>query len=102
MNAPKNFHSEEILQKFEDQKSKHLIYSLVLDFLGMSSLFLPLLGEGLDLIYAPIYGVAIYSLYQMRPYQSTLNCWRGLWYGRRILAFYRFYTHSNYHVGLYL
>ena len=57
---------EQILAEFERQKSKHLTQSIILDLLGMFTFLIPFLGEFLDIIYAPIYGIAIFSMYKLR------------------------------------
>lgn len=57
---------EEVLVDFEQQKSKHLTMSIVIDLLGMFTYAIPLLGELGDIIYAPIYGITIFSMYRLR------------------------------------
>lgn len=57
---------EDILYQFEQQKNKHLTYSIILDLAGMLTYMIPFFGEAADLIYAPFYGIAIYSMYKVR------------------------------------
>ena len=56
----------EILQAYEAEKKKHLSQSIMLDLAGMATYLLPALGEGFDILFAPFYGIAIFSMYQIR------------------------------------
>mmetsp|Transcript_37853 Transcript_37853/g.55752 ORF Transcript_37853/g.55752 Transcript_37853/m.55752 type:complete len:427 (+) Transcript_37853:96-1376(+) len=40
-----------------------LITSLVMDFIGSTSYLLPIVGEGFDLVWAPLYGICIAAMY---------------------------------------
>lgn len=57
---------EEVISQFEKQKNKHLTQSIILDAIGMATFLIPFLGEALDIIYAPIYGIAIFAMYKVR------------------------------------
>ena len=54
------------IQKFKQLKNKTLIYSLLIDALGMLSYFLPVLGDIVDIVWAPVSGLLIYQLYKKR------------------------------------
>ena len=47
-------------------RTKHLIYSLFLDILGAATYIFPIVGESVDLIYAPIYAIALYLMYRTK------------------------------------
>lgn len=64
---------DEILKKFEERKGRHLTYSILLDLGGMATYLLPFLGEGFDIIYAPFYGIAIFTMYRMRAASAAIG-----------------------------
>lgn len=68
---------DEILKRFAQRKSKHLVNSILLDLGGMASYLLPFLGEGFDFIYAPFYGIAIFSMYRMRAASAAIGGMAG-------------------------
>lgn len=55
---------DEVLRKFNAQKNKHLIYSILIDLIGVSSYLIPGLGEISDVIIAPFSALAIYGIYK--------------------------------------
>lgn len=52
------------LQKFKAKKQRLLVLSLVLDAVGMFTYAVPMLAEIGDVLYAPIYGLAIFFMYK--------------------------------------
>lgn len=54
----------EVEQKYEQQKITHLIISILIDVLGMATYLLPLVGEFVDIFYAPIAGIIIFLMYK--------------------------------------
>lgn len=64
---------QELLNAFEQRKNKHLMISIGLDLLGMASYLLPVLGEVVDFVYAPIYGIAIFSMYRLRGASAAVG-----------------------------
>ena len=55
---------KQIEKKFEKRKTIHLIISILIDALGMASYILPLIGEFIDIFYAPIAGIIIFLMYR--------------------------------------
>lgn len=55
---------EQINQKFERRKKTHLIVSILIDLLGMATYLLPLIGEVVDVFYAPLAGIIIFLMYR--------------------------------------
>jgi Na+/phosphate symporter len=55
---------QEVLAKFEQQKTQHLIASLAIDAVGMCSYLIPALAELSDVIIAPISALAVFALYR--------------------------------------
>ena len=49
-----------------------LMYSIIIDAVGMASYFIPALGEASDVIWAPISGLLVYVLYWKTPI-ATIN-----------------------------
>lgn len=64
---------DEVIRRFEERKSRHLTYSILLDLGGMATYLLPFLGEGFDIIYAPFYGIAIFAMYRMRAASAAIG-----------------------------
>lgn len=52
------------LKEFNSKKTTHLILSVVLDVMGMSTYLIPVLGEFGDLLFAPIYALSIFIMYR--------------------------------------
>lgn len=59
-------------------KYKHLIFSIILDLLGMATYVFPLLGEYGDMIYGPIYAILIYWMYRRKGLPAKLAAIVGL------------------------
>jgi hypothetical protein len=57
---------ELILSGFNNRKIIHLIVSILVDVLGMSTYLIPVLGEVGDVVYAPISGITIFIMYRMK------------------------------------
>lgn len=57
---------DNLLVEFHAEKNRHLLFSVILDILGMISYVIPFLGESVDLIFAPFYGLAIFIMYKKR------------------------------------
>ena len=55
---------KQIEQKFEKRKKSHLIISVIIDLLGMATYLLPVVGELLDVFYAPLAGIIIFLMYR--------------------------------------
>ena len=55
---------EQIKLKFNTQKTTHLIISIIIDLIGMATYLLPVIGELIDFIWAPISGIAIFIMYR--------------------------------------
>lgn len=55
--------SPELLTKYNSRKTLMLVLSIVFDIIGVSTYFLPFLGETFDLAWAPIAGFAMYIMY---------------------------------------
>jgi hypothetical protein len=53
-----------LLQKFKERKNRDLFLSIAIDALGMASYFVPILGEGADIIIGPITGALIYAVHK--------------------------------------
>lgn len=62
---------EQILEAFEEEKKKHLIISVVIDIIGMTST--SFLGEVTDIIYAPLSGIAIFAMYRLRVFSAAFG-----------------------------
>ena len=58
-----NTMSPELLQKYNKRKNLMLALSVILDIVGILTYFVPFLGEGFDLAWAPIAGFAMYIMY---------------------------------------
>lgn len=56
--------NDQIKQEFYAIKNKKLFICIIVDLIGMSSYLLPFLGEGFDLIWAPISGLITYFLFK--------------------------------------
>jgi hypothetical protein len=56
--------TKQIDQKFEKRKTTHLIISILIDVLGMATYLLPLVGELVDVFYAPLAGIIIFLMYR--------------------------------------
>lgn len=52
------------MSKYKQTKSTHLIISILIDLLGMASYLVPVFGELVDVIYAPLAGLAIFLMYK--------------------------------------
>ena len=64
---------EKVLKEFNSRKNIHLGISITLDILGMVTYLLPGLGEIGDIIFAPIYGLAIFIMYRRRIISAALG-----------------------------
>lgn len=53
----------ELQKKYSQRKNLMLVLSLVFDVIGILTYFVPGLGEGFDLAWAPIAGFAMYVMY---------------------------------------
>lgn len=53
-----------LLQQFEKKKMQMLFLSILFDGVGMVSYFIPGLGEGLDIAWAPIAGMLYFMMYR--------------------------------------
>ena len=53
----------DLLKKYNSRKKLMLVLSIVLDFVGVATYFIPGLGEGFDLGWAPIAGFVMYIMY---------------------------------------
>jgi len=51
-------------QAESNQKIKKLVYSILLDLIGMASFSIPLLAESFDVIWAPIAGLLLNRMYK--------------------------------------
>jgi len=56
--------TEKGLENKKTKKQQHLILSLALDAIGMFTYAIPMLAEVGDVLYAPIYGLAIFLMYK--------------------------------------
>ena len=56
-------HEAELQKKYNQRKNLMLVLSVVLDIIGVLTYFVPALGEGFDLAWAPIAGFAMYVMY---------------------------------------
>lgn len=61
------------IQETSSNKNIHLILSIALDLFGMASYLLPALGESTDVIFAPIYGLAIFWMYKKRKISGIIG-----------------------------
>ncbi|MEI7719300.1 MAG: hypothetical protein WCI72_05510 [archaeon] len=43
---------------------RNLVFSIIIDFVGMTSYFFPFIGEIFDIIWAPISAVIVYLMYK--------------------------------------
>ena len=68
---------EKALLAFQKQKNRHLIISILLDLLGMSTYLLPVMGELGDTIFAPFYGIAIFVMYRKALIPAALGGFAG-------------------------
>lgn len=57
---------------------------ILLDVIGLASYFLPVLGEGFDIPYAPIYA---FCVYQMVGAENWGLLWTGVAFAEEILPF---------------
>lgn len=55
---------QRIQQAFEAKKSQDLLYSIIIDLIGMGSYVIPVLAESFDVILAPLSAIAIYALHK--------------------------------------
>ncbi len=51
------------MEKKKMNKSSKLVLSIIFDLLGMASYLIPGLGETLDVVWAPIAGILMFSMY---------------------------------------
>ena len=58
--------NQEIISKYNANKSTKLIVSLAIDAVGMASFIIPALGEFGDLLIAPLTAVAIYMTHRTK------------------------------------
>lgn len=66
------------LQTLERKRKRDLILSISLDAIGMLSYFFPFFGGISDIIYAPIYGIAIYLMYRKAHTPALLAATLGI------------------------
>ena len=52
------------LQQFNELKNRSLIYALIIDVIGMLTYLIPVAGDIVDFIWAPISGILIYFLFR--------------------------------------
>lgn len=52
------------LQKYKQLKKRTLVYSLIIDAIGMLTYLLPVAGDLIDFVWAPISGILIYFLFR--------------------------------------
>ncbi len=52
------------IQKFNQLKNRTLVYSLIIDSIGMLSYLVPVAGDAVDFVWAPISGILIYFLFR--------------------------------------
>jgi len=69
---------EKIIQEFNSKKNRYLLISIVLDLLGMATYLLPMLGEVGDMVFAPIYGIAIFIMYRAKAIAATIGGLGGM------------------------
>ena len=69
--------NEQALQEFNKKKTQHLIISIILDVLGMTTYLIPLLGEAGDIIFAPFYGLAIFIMYRRKIFPAVAGGFAG-------------------------
>lgn len=79
--------STESLQKFNSLKNKHLLYSIVIDIIGMLSVIIPVIGGGLDLVWAPISAGAIYLMYKSTALKAKAGIGGLIGFVEEILPF---------------
>ena len=65
--------SEKTLREYHSRKNRFLVFSIILDLLGMASYLFPLLAEFSDMIFAPIYGLAIYIMYRKKTIAALIG-----------------------------
>lgn len=58
----------EILKKYNKMKTMKLISALLIDLLGLTTYFLPVIGESGDWVWGPISGILIFMLFPNRKY----------------------------------
>lgn len=46
-----------------EKKYKRLVWSIVLDGIGLLSYWVPVIGEGIDIVWAPVAGWVFYKMY---------------------------------------
>jgi len=56
--------NEKDLQQFNKLKNRSLIYALIIDAIGMLTYLVPVAGDIVDFIWAPISGILIYFLFR--------------------------------------
>ncbi len=54
------------IEKTSQNKYRYLAFSVLLDLMGMASYLIPFLAELGDVVFAPIYGLAIFAMYRKR------------------------------------
>ena len=65
------------IEKFEKKKSSHLRTAIILDAIGMLSYVVPVGAEVIDVVYAPIFGLAVYSMFKIRGGAAKFAGWFG-------------------------
>ena len=68
---------EKTLQEFNQKKTQYLLTSITLDVLGMVTYLIPFLGETGDMIFAPLYGLAIFIMYRKSIFSATIGGFTG-------------------------
>lgn len=56
--------TNDIKNDFESKKNKELIYSLIIDAVGMGSYLIPALAEVSDVVIAPVSALLVYAIYK--------------------------------------
>ncbi|MBR9920722.1 MAG: hypothetical protein GYB31_07760 [Bacteroidetes bacterium] len=59
------------------RKYQHLFISICLDLLGMFTYAIPLLGEIGDVVFAPLYALAIFIMYRKRKLPAAVGAFVG-------------------------
>jgi hypothetical protein len=70
--------STELRNEFEALKQRRLQQAIALDLGGMASFLVPGLGEAFDIIYAPFFAIALYSMFKVRKGSATVGAAVGL------------------------
>ena len=58
--------NNESLKRYNKTKKIKLISAIIIDLVGLSSYFIPVVGESLDWVWGPISGVLIFMLFRNR------------------------------------